>query len=291
MADRFQITRVGAGAGARLVGLPRDGYRHLAIPAGGPVDPLAYRAAIDLLGLPPGSHLLELPLRGGSWRVEGPCSLAFTGADFGWSIDGNPTPTNAVTPILSPGTIIVKGGYAPVGQYGYLAARGTIVLERENVLAEFTPWVVRDGQTLTFATQPALPRPPVTTQVHSISPDDPVVIPVYTGPESSWLSAGQRKYLTAAQYVTRPDSNRQGIRLQIKDDPTDTMIDLPTMISSPVLPGTVQLTPSGPIILGPDAQTVGGYPRVGIVRERALAILYQHRLGARVRLSFIDWRK
>jgi allophanate hydrolase subunit 2 len=38
---------------------------------------------------------------------------------------------------------------------------------------------------------------------------------------------------------------------------------LPSIITSPVLPGTIQLTPSGKlIILMKDCQTSGGYPRV-----------------------------
>ena len=34
------------------------------------------------------------------------------------------------------------------------------------------------------------------------------------------------------------------------------------MISSPVADGTVQMSPSGPIILLRDRQTIGGYPRI-----------------------------
>jgi len=45
------------------------------------------------------------------------------------------------------------------------------------------------------------------------------------------------------------------------------VLKFPNMLSSPVLPGTVQLSPAGPILLGPDAQTVGGYPRVLLVPD------------------------
>jgi len=46
---------------------------------------------------------------------------------------------------------------------------------------------------------------------------------------------------------------------------------LPPMVSSGVLPGTIQITSVGtPIILGRDAQTIGGYPRIGILTESAL---------------------
>ena len=46
---------------------------------------------------------------------------------------------------------------------------------------------------------------------------------------------------------------------------------LPPMVSSGVLPGTIQITSAGtPIILGRDAQTIGGYPRIGILTETSL---------------------
>ncbi|MFT5018055.1 MAG: allophanate hydrolase subunit 2 [Limisphaerales bacterium] len=59
-------------------------------------------------------------------------------------------------------------------------------------------------------------------------------------------------------------------------------------MSSPVLPGTVQLTPSGPILLGPDAQTVGGYPRVLLAAKPGkLGLAFQVGLGRPVRFSLV----
>ena len=288
MAARFQITRVGAGAGARLVGRARDGWRHLAIPAGGPADSFAYRAAIDLLGLPPGAQVIELPLRGGRWRITGPCTLAFTGADFGWSLNDKVISTNTVVQIRSGSTTELRGGYARAGRYGYLAARGTILHAPNGVLAEIIPRVLQNEETLTFVSVPALLNEPPAGALHGICPSDPLVVSVHDGPESRWLSTGQRTHLARLTYLIGSDSNRQGIRLQPGEGTTGGVFDCPPMISSPVLPGTIQLTPSGPIVLGPDAQTVGGYPRVGIIYERALANLYQHRLGGRVRLLLVD---
>jgi len=47
-----------------------------------------------------------------------------------------------------------------------------------------------------------------------------------------------------------------------------------SILSSPVLPGTVQWTPSGQlIILMRDAQTVGGYPRIFQLKEAIISKL------------------
>ena len=65
-------------------------------------------------------------------------------------------------------------------------------------------------------------------------------------------------------YRVSPESNRMGIRL----------IGRPLarageeLLSAPVRPGTIQIANDGqPIILGVDAQTIGGYPRIAHVIE------------------------
>ncbi|MBT8302888.1 MAG: biotin-dependent carboxyltransferase family protein, partial [Bacteroidia bacterium] len=52
--------------------------------------------------------------------------------------------------------------------------------------------------------------------------------------------------------------------------------DLKSILTSHVLPGTVQLTPSGKLlVLMRDAQTTGGYPRVLQLSESAINLMAQ----------------
>ena len=52
-----------------------------------------------------------------------------------------------------------------------------------------------------------------------------------------------------------------------------------------MIPGTIQVPPSGqPIILMGDAQTTGGYPRIGVVIRADLWKLAQAPLNGRLRL-------
>jgi allophanate hydrolase subunit 2 len=54
--------------------------------------------------------------------------------------------------------------------------------------------------------------------------------------------------------------------------------ELSSIMTSPVIPGTVQLTPDGKlIILMKDAQTTGGYPRVLQLTKEAISKLAQKR--------------
>jgi 5-oxoprolinase (ATP-hydrolysing) subunit C len=56
------------------------------------------------------------------------------------------------------------------------------------------------------------------------------------------------------------------------------------LLSHAVLPGTIQVPPNGqPIVLMSDAQTTGGYPKIGVVIRADLWKLAQVRLTAGVR--------
>ena len=69
-----------------------------------------------------------------------------------------------------------------------------------------------------------------------------------------------------------------GYRLEEKVDN-----NLEPIITSAVLPGTVQLTPSGKlIVLMRDAQVTGGYPRVLQLCEFAMIVLSQKTTGEHV---------
>ena len=68
----------------------------------------------------------------------------------------------------------------------------------------------------------------------------------------------------------------------------DQSLELSTMISSAVVPGVIQVTPSGqPILLMRDAQTTGGYPRIGVVRYELLNEVAQMCPGDSIRFELL----
>jgi antagonist of KipI len=87
------------------------------------------------------------------------------------------------------------------------------------------------------------------------------------------------------RWQVQPRSDRQGLRLAGDALPVDGI----DRISEPVAPGTIQLPPDGqPIVLLADAQTTGGYPRLGHVIAMDLARLAQARPGDVIRFEAID---
>jgi allophanate hydrolase subunit 2 len=90
------------------------------------------------------------------------------------------------------------------------------------------------------------------------------------GPEWSWIPEEYQRLFLESDFVVGSQSNRMGIRLQLGEDLAKDWVKFreywanrASMWSSPVVPGIMQLPPNGePIVLGPDGQTLGGYPRI-----------------------------
>ena len=80
------------------------------------------------------------------------------------------------------------------------------------------------------------------------------------------------------------DNNRVGYRLhEVLEN------ELEPILTSAVLPGTVQLTPSGKlIILMRDCQVTGGYPRVLQLSDYAISRLSQKVAGDQVKFELMN---
>jgi allophanate hydrolase subunit 2 len=64
---------------------------------------------------------------------------------------------------------------------------------------------------------------------------------------------------------------------------------LKSIYTSPVIPGTVQLTPSGKlIILMRDCQVTGGYPRILQLSDYAISRLSQKVAGDQVKFELMN---
>ena len=111
------------------------------------------------------------------------------------------------------------------------------------------------------------------------------VLDMYPGPEWSLLPDETRQLIGDTLFHISPNNNRMGYQLE------ETIPNaLSQMITSLVLPGTIQLTPSGRlIILMRDAQTTGGYPRIGQLSDEAINILAQSATGQALQLRLVDY--
>jgi antagonist of KipI len=105
--------------------------------------------------------------------------------------------------------------------------------------------------------------------------------------ETSRLSPDSLKKLTTTPFTISVQSNRMGFRLE--GVPLELTGPL-ELVSSPVDFGTLQLLPTGQlIVLMADHQTTGGYPRIASVIEADLPKLSQHNPGDRINFRIISF--
>ena len=110
----------------------------------------------------------------------------------------------------------------------------------------------------------------------------PYVLRALDGPQSEWFAGND--FFQVPHRVAEA-SDRMGIRLE----GGKTHPPAQDMISEPVCPGSVQVTgESASIVLGVDAQTIGGYPKIAQVISADLDKLGQLRPGDQVRFARVD---
>lgn len=251
----------------------RKGLAFYAVPASGAADAHAARIALLLLRLPEHFALLECTSVAPTLRFEAPTRIVLTGADFGWKL--NETKVSLHT-VLSVGAgDVLSGKYAVNGLRGYLALAGKLAVKR-----------VFDSAATCFATSRGghagrrLEKGDVLTWEEVGMPADGVFT-LLPGPEYHFLAEQGIRDLCENIYKISADSNRMGARLTGK--PLESKLyNLPHSV--PVLPGFVQLPPSGmPIVVLQDGQTTGGYARIAYLRKEDLSRFNQIPLGGEVR--------
>ena len=277
------LTILATGPQASVQGAPRTGHRHLGVPWAGAADPLSLALANRLLGNALTAPGIEAPF-GLSVRLGTDCAVAVTGADAALSVEGAPVAAHAVL-LLRAGQFLV---IAPPrrGARSYLAVAGGLAVP--DVLGSPSTYLpaglgghegraLVPGDVLTLAA-PGL-RAPAATPAR-FRPAFSGVLRAVPSAEFTWLSADAQATLFAERFAVSRLADRMGLRLDgpplaVRPDP------LP---SGAVFPGTVQLPPGGaPILLGPDAQATGGYPRVAAVISADRYLYGQLRPGDAVR--------
>ncbi len=111
----------------------------------------------------------------------------------------------------------------------------------------------------------------------------PIGLRVLPAAEFDLFTTSSLTEFTTGEWIVSNDANRMGYRLNGNTLVLETPVEL---LSHGIVPGTVQVPPSGqPIIQLADANTCGGYPKIATVIEADLWRLAQAPVGARLRFS------
>ncbi|WP_242118554.1 5-oxoprolinase subunit C family protein [Aestuariivivens sediminicola] len=264
----------------------RYGVQGYGIPRSGVMDRYASGLVNALLGNAKGAPVLEITMVGPVLEFTTPTLICISGALMQPALNGDPIDNNSVIAV-GEGDIL-SFGKLKKGFRSYLGVLGGF--QTEFILGSYSMYKaiteqasLAKGDTLHSAQKQDIDmeghsKLRVNTSYLNIS-----VIEVYKGPEFDNLSQAQQKRLFSRSYTISKNNSRMAYQLEerIKNE-------LNPIITSPVLPGTVQLTPSGQlIILMRDCQTTGGYPRVLQLKAASDDILSQKFTGEQIKFNLI----
>ncbi|NKI73571.1 biotin-dependent carboxyltransferase family protein [Dickeya sp. CFBP 2040] len=280
-----------AGLQTTVQDLGRTGWRQLGISQCGALDSPALTLANLLVGNETNAAALEITLGQLVVTFTTPCWIALTGADCHAVLDGKTLWTGWCFAVQKGQTLRLRSPRN--GMRSYLAVSGGIAVpevlgSRSTDLnagiggLEGRP--LADGDTLPLGKPWRLPGRSVGVKQLLFSNR----VRVLPGPEYQAFSEAARDNFWRTGWHLSPQSNRMGYRLL---GPA-LMLEKPReMLSHGLLPGVIQVPHSGkPIVLMADAQTTGGYPRIGCVIEADLYHMAQLRLGEPVHFirCFLD---
>lgn len=292
--------------------LGRRGLAAIGVGSAGAMDAVALRLANALVGNVDGAATLEVTLRGPRLRCLDDALIALTGAPLQATCAGGTLPM--WRPLLVRGGSEIELGAMSRGARSYLAIAGGIDVppalgsRSTDVNAALGP---RGGRALvagdalavdeTFATPPLVRSLAARCETDamafaaanwSLDPTpwfddaDARTLALIRGAHWAALEGASQKALFTAEFRVGNESNRVGYRLS---GPQLKLRSARELVSEGVVPGTMQLPPSGePIVLMAEAPTTGGYPRIGHVASVDLPRLGQCRPGDRIRFAEIS---
>lgn len=281
-----------AGLQTTIQDLGRKNHQAFGVPQSGVMDKSSARIANELVANSKDHPVLEITLMGPKMIFQGNYQIALTGADLSPTINNIPVPMYETIDVMD-GDILAFG-FAKSGCRAYLAIGGTW-----NI-----PQVLHSYSALPYSGQTATPHSIIqkNTQLQiqakkfiskkiypkSRRPTFPksLRIRVLAGPEFDYFSNYSIGYFFSRAYKITKDSNRMGYRLDAN------IIDFKPkreVISSGIVPGTIQVTSAGqPVILMADAQTTGGYYRLANVISADMDALGQLKPGDEIWFSLVS---
>lgn len=259
----------------------RFGYQSLGVPLSGAMDQYASALANSVLDNWAHAAVLEFTLVGPKLKFHTDTAICITGMESQPHLNGQSIDNNCYIKVAK--SDVLSFGQRRRGSRGYLAVLGGFQSEKILNSRSFYKDITgkeRFGtgdriEILELHPKTNLPNALVKTPTLHF---ENTQLKVFRGMEYELLSSEQKQLLCAAEFTISKDSNRMAY--QVEETVSNTM---PPIITSPVLPGTVQLTPSGQLmLLMRDCQTTGGYPRIFQLSEMAINQLSQKMTGEKV---------
>lgn len=268
------ITVLNPGIYSTIQDFGRPGFANIGVPISGVMDSYSAKIGNQLLNNNREDAVVEITFGGCKFMFKKDMKICITGANFNMKIDDKETQMYSVLEVKK-GSVL-SFGKKVVGIRTYLCVQGgflsEVVLTSKSYYNGITVNdILKKGDQLKMDTYNSLNLQTFSKIKIDKSHFKTNEIECDKGPEFELLSEEQQKALTNNLFTISNDNNRVGYRLVelFKNQ-------LTPILTSGVLPGTVQLTPSGKlIILMRDCQVTGGYPRILQLTESGINSLAQ----------------
>lgn len=289
------------GAANSVQDLGRFGYLDAGVSRSGAMDAPALELANRMIGNDANMAAIEVAIFPFRLRFGQATLVAVTGADCPVTLNGILYPSWWALPVRT-GDVLELGlprsgarAYVAVsGGLGVPAVLGSASTDLKSGWGGLEGRGLRRGDRLDtgFAPMTATGLPAgfgldpseIGRLATDIGEDRP--IRVLPGAEYGSFEPAAVAALEAAAWKVTDDANRQGYRLS---GPALTLTQKLELHSHGIMPGTVQVPPSGqPIIQLAEANTCGGYPKIAHVIEADLWRLGQSPVGSRLRFSVVS---
>ena len=260
----------------------RHGYRNIGIPTSGFMDQESAWAANKIVDNYREESLIEITLKGPTLLFNNNCTISITGGDFNPLINGMPIKMYESMNVKLGDTLKINN--TKNGARCYLAISGGLdvksIFGSKSFLSNITEsYYLRKGDEIKISDNSYSK----TLKKNKLKFKLNRSMDVFKGPEFDLLSIKFKNILFENEFTISSNS-RMAYNLDEK-----AQIGIKSIISSPVMPGSVQLTPSGKIIiLHRDCQTIGGYPRILQLDTNSLNNLSQLKSNDKIKFSLIS---
>ena len=293
------IEILSTGAVNSVQDLGRPGYLDVGVGWSGAMDAPALSAANLMIGNPPGAAGIEVSLFPFRLRFLRDAAFAVAGADCPVTLGERPLPAWWAETAQAGETLTL--GLPRSGARAYLALAGG--LDVPQVLGSRATdlksgfgglegrGLNRGDRIAFFDGRSMLPAGgiginPAGLRDGAAAGESPITLRVLPSAEhASFTEVGLETFYATAWTVGN-EANRMGYRLNGPELALSRKLEL---FSHGIMPGTVQVPPSGqPIIQLAEANTCGGYPKIANVIEADLWRLAQAPVGARLKFVRVD---
>lgn len=279
------ITVINPGLFTTVQDTGRWGYQAYGMPVAGVMDRYAYKAANLLVGNKPDAAVLEMTMKGGSFRFEQDCHVAICGADMQAALNGQKVANWSCFAVAAGRELSFE--FAVSGCRAYVAVHGGIdvplVLGSRSTYTRafvggFEGRALKSGDNIPVGNEVLsavrfcmLPSQFVPCYTPEIS------LRVLLGPQDDLFDDSGIDALFNGSYCITSEADRMGYRLEGNVIKHKGKADI---VSDALCQGAIQVPGhSMPIIMMADRQTTGGYTKIGTVIGPDLTLLAQAKPG------------